>query len=106
MYTKLLALKMMACLMFVASSLVYSNQLHATGLMSCDEPRENWGTKDALREKLTVAGWLVRKIKVDEGCYEVYGKTPEGDRVEAYFNPASFEKLLVARRGEILFVKD
>lgn len=86
-------------------ALLPAGQVQATGLLSCDVPRDTWATKDELRASLTEDGWVVRKIKVDEGCYEVYGKTPEGDRVEAYFDPASFEKLLVARRGEILYRK-
>jgi hypothetical protein len=47
----------------------------------------------------------VRKSKVDGGCYEVYGTDPQGNRVEAYFHPVSFEKLLVSRRGQVLFRK-
>jgi hypothetical protein len=35
----------------------------------------------------------------------VYGTTPEGDRVEAYFHPVTLEKLYVGRRGEVLFRK-
>lgn len=78
----------------------------ATGMMSCDSgPRESWRPMEELRTTLNDAGWEVRKIKIDEGCYEVYGVTPEGQRVEAYFDPVAFEKLLVARRGEILFRK-
>lgn len=50
-------------------------------------------------------GWAVRHIKEDGGCYEAYGTTPGGQRVEAYFHPVTLEKLLVARRGEILFEK-
>ena len=42
----------------------------------------------------------------DGGCHEVYGTTPEGDRVEAYFDPLTFEKPLVSRRGEVLFRAD
>ena len=45
----------------------------------------------------------MRKSKVDGGCYEVYGTDPKGNRVEAYFHPVSFKKLLVSRRGEVLF---
>ncbi len=48
-------------------------------------------------------GWEVRKAKVDGGCYEVYGTDPQGNRVEAYFHPVSFKKLLVSRRGEVLY---
>ena len=45
-------------------------------------------------------------MKVDGGCWEVYGTTPEGKRVEAYFHPATGEKLLVSRRGQIIFRAD
>ena len=59
-----------------------------------------------LTEKLVKEGWTVRKAKVDGGCYEVYGATPEGVRVEAYFHPVTLEKLYVAKRGQVLFRKD
>lgn len=76
----------------------------ATGMMSCDSgDKSAWQAQSALQEKLESEGWEVRRMKVDGGCYEVYGTTPEGDRVEAYFHPVSFKKLLVSRRGEILF---
>ncbi len=77
----------------------------ATGVMTCNTPKESWRGTEALTAELTKQGWQVRKAKVDGGCYEVYGTTPEGDRVEAYFDPASFEKLYVSRRGEVLFRK-
>lgn len=77
----------------------------ATGKMTCDAPQAQWKSQDDLVASLTKQGWQVRKSKVDGGCYEVYGTTPEGDRVEAYFHPVSFEKLLVSRRGEVLFKK-
>ena len=87
--------------------LLGSAQASATGMMSCDAgPESGWQSKDNLQVKLETEGWKVRKVKVDEGCYEVYGTTPEGQRVEAYFDPVSLEKLLVARRGEILFKKE
>jgi hypothetical protein len=77
----------------------------ATGKMTCDAPQAHWKAQDELVASLTKQGWQVRKSKVDGGCYEVYGTTPEGDRVEAYFHPVTFEKLLVSRRGEVLFKK-
>ena len=90
----------------IAGALLASGSAYATGMMSCDVPKETWGTKEALQEKLEADGWQVRKVKVDEGCYEAYATTPEGQRVEAYFDPATFETLLVSRRGEILFKKE
>ena len=75
--------------------------------MECDTTDESkWQEKSVLEKQLVGEGWSVRKIEVDEHCYEVYGTTPEGDKVEAFFNPVSLEKLLVARRGEILYRND
>ena len=77
----------------------------ATGKMTCDVPAAQRKPVEELTASLTKQGWQVRKSKLDGGCYEVYGTTPEGERVEAYFHPVTFEKLLVARRGEVLFKK-
>ncbi|PHR21580.1 MAG: hypothetical protein COA41_00225 [Sphingopyxis sp.] len=78
----------------------------ATGKMSCDAgPQSGWKSRADLEASLVQQGWTIKKSKVDGGCYEVYGTTPEGERVEAYFHPVTLEKLLVSRRGEILFRK-
>ena len=75
----------------------------ATGKMTCDAPQAQWKSLASLEASLKKQGWEVRKSKVDGGCYEVYGTDPDGNRVEAYFHPVSFKKLLVSRRGEVLF---
>lgn len=78
----------------------------ATGKMTCEAgPQSGWKTRAELETNLVQKGWTVKKSKVDGGCYEVYGTTPDGDRVEAYFHPVSLEKLLVLRRGKELFRK-
>jgi hypothetical protein len=77
----------------------------ATGKMTCNAPQAKWKSRTALEARLKKQGWQVRKSKVDGGCYEVYGTDPKGNRVEAYFHPVTFEKLLVSRRGEVLFRK-
>jgi hypothetical protein len=82
-----------------------SSPASATGKMTCDAPQAKWKALPALEAQLRKEGWEVRKSKVDGGCYEVYGTDPQGNRVEAYFHPVSFEKLLVSRRGEILYRK-
>ena len=75
----------------------------ATGKMTCDAPQAQWKSLAKLEASLKKQGWQVRKSKVDGGCYEVYGTDPKGNRVEAYFHPVSFKRLLVSRRGEVLF---
>lgn len=76
----------------------------ATGRMTCNAgPQSGWRTQAQLIERLTGQGWRVRRAKIDGGCYEVYGTTPEGDRVEAYFHPVTLQRLLVTRRGQVIY---
>lgn len=108
MYSKLpLPTRFPARKLLGAALIACAGHANATGMMSCDsgEPA-SWRTQEELHAVLEQEGWQVSRSKVDEGCYEVYGTTPEGDRVEAYFDPVSFEKLLVSRRGEILYRKE
>lgn len=78
----------------------------ATGKMKCDSgPQTGWKSRTALEAQLKKDGWTVKKSKVDGGCYEVYGVTPEGQNVEAYFHPVTMEKLLVSQRGKVIFKK-
>lgn len=78
----------------------------ATGKMTCNAgPQAKWKSQAALTKALTKKGWKVAKAKVDGGCYEVYGTTPKGQRVEAYFHPITFEQLLVSQRGKVIFRK-
>ena len=87
-------------------ALIPASPASATGAVKCEAgPKSGWKSRDTLEAKLTEKGWKVRKSKVDGGCYEVYGTTPEGVRVEAYFHPVTLEKLYVARRGKVLFRK-
>ena len=61
---------------------------HATGLATCDSgAKETWQPQATLEQMLKAKGWTVRRVKVDGGCYEVYGLDDKGQRVEAYFHP-------------------
>ncbi|EAZ97709.1 PepSY domain-containing protein [Marinobacter sp. ELB17] len=57
----------------------------------CDDPIAGWQPRESLRQKLEAEGWKVFRIKVDDGCYEVKGRDPNGHRVEAEYSPATFE---------------
>ena len=77
----------------------------ATGKMTCDVAEADRHPVAHLEAKLKEEGWQVRKSKLDGGCYEVYATDEQGRRVEAYFDPATFEKLYVSQRGKVLFEK-
>lgn len=80
----------MACL----GSLLASSPSFAHGEFKCDVPQSEWGKQMDLQRKLLDEGWKkVRQVKVDNGCYEVYGFDANGKRAEVYFNPKTFEKV-------------
>jgi hypothetical protein len=66
-------------------------------------PQAGWTSIERLKTKLVNEGWTLKKVKKVRDCYEVYGKTPEGDNVESFFHPVTLQKLLVLKRGKTLF---
>jgi|SRR5690554_649677 len=68
----------------------------------CRDPVADWQPRDVLRQKLEAEGWEVRRIKIDDGCYEVKGLDQDGNRVEGEFAPAS----LRLRKLEIEYSDD
>ena len=60
---------------------------HADDDAKCgNAPQDQWMTEAAMKTKATELGFDVRQIKVEDGCYEVYG-IKDGNKVEALFNP-------------------
>ncbi len=55
----------------------------------CLDPVADWQPRDVLRQQLEGHGWDVRRIKVDDGCYQVRATDRKGNPVEATFAPAS-----------------
>lgn len=77
--------KTLVAALFAAA--VFGGIAHAEEGGKCGSiPQDKWMTKDALKAKATELGFDVRQIKVEDGCYEVYG-IKGGKKVEAIFNP-------------------
>ena len=87
----------------LTGALAFAQPAEATGKMKCDVAKNEMRSMDDLKKQLVEQGWQVNKAKEDGGCYEVYGTDPEGRRVEAYFDPKTFQKLYVSQRGKVLF---
>jgi hypothetical protein len=62
--------------------------------------KSKWQPKEALQRQLEGDGYLVRKIKVEGGCYEVYAFDKDGKRANMAFNAETLEKLADAEAGE------
>lgn len=66
---------------------------------SCSVPKSEWQPEQALRQKLEGAGWKINRIKIDNGCYEVYGTDEKGQRAETYFDPKSLDPVNTKSNG-------
>jgi hypothetical protein len=54
-------------------------------------PKAEWKPQAELERKLTARGWKVSRIKIENGCYEVYGRDEKNNKVETFFHPKTLE---------------
>ncbi|HET9069936.1 MAG TPA: PepSY domain-containing protein [Amaricoccus sp.] len=59
----------------------------------CFVPMADWQPRDAVQRLAEENGWTVRRIKIDDGCYEIDGSDAEGHRVEVTVHPATLDVL-------------
>ena len=58
---------------------------------ACIVPMADWQPREALVQMAADNGWTVRRIKIDDGCYEIYGRDAEGRRIEVTIHPQSLQ---------------
>jgi hypothetical protein len=54
-------------------------------------PQAEWKPQAELERKLTNQGWKISRVKITNGCYEVYGRDERNQRVETFFHPKTFD---------------
>lgn len=59
----------------------------------CNDPIATWQSREVLKVKLEQQGWVVKRIRIDDGCYEVRAMDEQGRRVKATYAPASLTLL-------------
>lgn len=59
----------------------------------CRDPIAQWQTREALKKHLEKQGWVVHRIRIDDGCYKVRAIDEQGRRVKATYAPASLTLL-------------
>lgn len=74
----------LACLAIYAASPVLADD-------DCFVPMENWQPRDAVAELAKGNGWTVRRIKIDDGCYEIKGRDATGRQIEVTVHPATLD---------------
>lgn len=82
----------------LATGLAFSAPLRASE-DECRVPMSEWRPTAELEAKIRAEGWQrIDRIKVDDGCYEAKGYDREGWRVEAKYDPKSFELVKLERK--------
>lgn len=55
----------------------------------CRDPIATWQPREVLKKFLEEQGWVVKRIRIDDGCYQVRAIDDQGRRVEATYTPAA-----------------
>ena len=66
----------------------------------CFVPMTDWQPRDAVAELARKNGWTVRRIKVDDGCYEIVGSDSDGRQIEVTVHPSTLEVMEFERKDE------
>ena len=70
----------------------------------CFVPMDDWQSREAVARFAAEKGWSVRRIKIDDGCYEIKGTDADGRQIEVTLNPATLQIIEIeyddhSRRG-------
>lgn len=57
----------------------------------CRVPMADWQPREAVKALADAEGWIVRRIKIDDGCYEIKGRDAEGREIEVKLDPATLD---------------
>lgn len=71
---------LVACLLVVSAA-------HADD--DCEVPMADWQPRSAVVRLAAESGWTVRRIRIDDGCYEVIGTDAQGRAIEVKLDPGS-----------------
>ena len=55
----------------------------------CRVPMANWQPREAVQAMAEAQGWTVRRIKTDDGCYEIKGRDATGREIEVKVDPGT-----------------
>lgn len=75
------------------ATVVFASPVMASGMGCGNAPRDQWMSEQALKEKATGMGYQVRRVKAEDGCYEVYAIDANGMKAEVLFNPVTGDKV-------------
>ncbi|CUH67448.1 hypothetical protein TG4357_03015 [Thalassovita gelatinovora] len=57
----------------------------------CFVPMVDWQPREAVAQLAVENGWTVRRIKIDDGCYEINGRDADGRQIEVTVHPSTLQ---------------
>lgn len=57
----------------------------------CLVPMADWQPREAVARLAAEQGWTVRRIKIDDGCYQIDGRDSQGRAIEAVVHPGTLQ---------------
>ena len=54
-------------------------------------PKEEWRPQADLEKMLVNKGWKISRVKITNGCYEVYARDAKNDKKEVFFHPKTLQ---------------
>jgi len=90
---------MYRAVVFTALALLISEPAMADATCST-APAAKFQPKATLESRLTAEGLTVRRIKLENGCYEVYAVDKANKKVNTAYNAETLEKVADAEAGE------
>ncbi|NCO20733.1 MAG: PepSY domain-containing protein [Rhodobacterales bacterium] len=66
----------------------------------CFVPMADWQPRHAVASLAETNGWSVRRIKIDDGCYEIDGRDAEGRQIEVTVHPATLDVIEIEYEDE------
>ena len=55
----------------------------------CFVPMADWQPREAVTQFAAAQGWEARRIKIDDGCYEIDGRDAQGRAIEVKLHPGT-----------------
>lgn len=76
----------------ISTRLMLTLALLATPALAGDDcmvPMTGWQPREAVEKLAAEQGWVLRRIRIDDGCYEVIGHDAAGRAIEVKIDPAT-----------------
>ncbi|VAV89326.1 hypothetical protein MNBD_ALPHA02-348 [hydrothermal vent metagenome] len=71
----------------IITALILAPAFSVRAEVECDSgPKSQWMTKTSITKTLKEEEYEIRKVEVEDGCYEVYAMK-DGKKYEIYINP-------------------